>query len=89
MWKKAIQRRFYSFLSTKWGVGLCVVGALLTMSTAIRLLTVLVSQHEESCASVDFGHNIMERSYEKHMYFEPIDVVYVPSRNAIEIIDRV
>ena len=76
MWRKALQRRFYTFLSTRWGVGLCVIGLLFSMATTMQLLMRVLVNNDVTCANVDFAHNIMETSYERFLFFEPIDIVY-------------
>lgn len=77
MWKKVAQRKLYSFLSSRWSdvsIAISIITAVLVMVLA---MSHFFSEREQTCASIDFTDNIMERSYERDLYFEPIDIVYV------------
>eukprot|EP01028_Stygiella_incarcerata_P010817 TRINITY_DN581_c0_g2_i1.p1 TRINITY_DN581_c0_g2~~TRINITY_DN581_c0_g2_i1.p1 ORF type:complete len:1327 (-),score=320.26 TRINITY_DN581_c0_g2_i1:960-4940(-) len=84
--KKVIQKRVLSFLSTRWGVAVVVVGSFLALNLALLLLYALFVSEETKQSlptsicparcSHDFKDNIADFSFEYELCAPAIDVVF-------------
>ncbi|KAJ9469477.1 Exopolysaccharide phosphotransferase [Diplonema papillatum] len=76
---KAVQRRTFTLLSTRWGLGLLLLAGVLAMNSVLHvtdrlLYTSLVTPPATS--KRDFHMSVGGKSYEDYLCHEPIDVVY-------------
>lgn len=78
--RKAVQRRFLDFLSTKLGVAILVIGCFTMLSSALILFSPLgyISNTPwcKSCSTLALSENLAEKSLERRLCIEPFDVVY-------------
>jgi len=78
---KLLQFKFYSFLSSRWGMALCIVGAFVTFNTVFQLLTFMANQYDINYNSefnnhVVWNNNVGGISYQNILCSQPIDIVY-------------
>ncbi|KAF2077558.1 hypothetical protein CYY_001176 [Polysphondylium violaceum] len=78
---KLLQFKFYSFLSSRWGMALCIVGAFVTFNTVFQLLTFMANQYDynythEFNKQVAWNNNVGGVSYQNILCSQPIDIVY-------------
>ena len=75
---KLLQRHLYSFLSTRAGFGICLVGLLVTINSFVVLLSRGCSGFffAGHCTHTDWTNNLRGVSFEQRLAHEPIDVVY-------------
>ncbi|KAL6078212.1 N-acetylglucosamine-1-phosphate transferase subunits alpha and beta [Balamuthia mandrillaris] len=78
--RKLVQRKFLTFLSTRWGMAACVVGMLFLLNTTFSIVDHLLDNAAYSSPSSlffrDWGNNIVGRSFEDNLCAPEIDVVY-------------
>eukprot|EP01113_Clastostelium_recurvatum_P003511 TRINITY_DN1152_c0_g1_i5.p1 TRINITY_DN1152_c0_g1~~TRINITY_DN1152_c0_g1_i5.p1 ORF type:complete len:1635 (-),score=329.21 TRINITY_DN1152_c0_g1_i5:43-4947(-) len=80
--RKVFQLKFYSFLSSRWGMTCCVIGAFVSFNTIFQILSVIFLHQSDpsltlaSLGRIDYLDNIGHRSYEHVLCSTPIDIVY-------------
>eukprot|EP01133_Synstelium_polycarpum_P003476 gene3476-3966_t len=76
---KALQFKFYSFLSSRWGMAMCIIGAFISFNTVFQLVSIMGGVEYQSAgllAPRDFGDNVGGRNFQSVLCAEPIDIVY-------------
>eukprot|EP00698_Gefionella_okellyi_P022212 TRINITY_DN7324_c0_g1_i1.p1 TRINITY_DN7324_c0_g1~~TRINITY_DN7324_c0_g1_i1.p1 ORF type:complete len:1088 (+),score=214.86 TRINITY_DN7324_c0_g1_i1:124-3387(+) len=78
---KALQRRVFTLLTTKWGILILLLGALVTLNSTLGFLSALLNTLPwvRSCGSgckANFHDNVAGRSFEDDLCNVGIDLVY-------------
>jgi hypothetical protein len=55
--QKLLQLRLYTFLSSRWGVAVVVVGLLLCLNTVLQIAHVTLSGHYSELRCMQYGAN--------------------------------
>eukprot|EP01090_Pellita_catalonica_P003392 TRINITY_DN1305_c0_g1_i1.p1 TRINITY_DN1305_c0_g1~~TRINITY_DN1305_c0_g1_i1.p1 ORF type:complete len:1052 (-),score=178.20 TRINITY_DN1305_c0_g1_i1:110-3265(-) len=74
---KLLQKKLLTFLTTKWGLTLCIVGILLCLNTSVSIIKIsLLHDDENDLIERDWEDNIAGRSLAHIMMPPEIDAVY-------------
>lgn len=77
--RKLVQRRFLSFLASRWGMVVCLVGALFLLNTCVSLLHHFLAAAPPAAALLSVPAPLPDRSSSPahySAYGAPIDIVY-------------
>eukprot|EP00727_Mastigamoeba_balamuthi_P004638 m51a1_g14172 putative n-acetylglucosamine-1-phosphotransferase subunits alpha beta-like (770) ;mRNA; f:22617-25887 len=74
--RKVLQQRCYSFLSSRWGMTVLVIGAFVSLNTAFLSARLTFHTDLRVFPADEWADNIAGRSYRRHLCPPPIDVVY-------------
>ncbi|GAM23564.1 hypothetical protein SAMD00019534_067390 [Acytostelium subglobosum LB1] len=73
---KVFQFKFYSFLSSRWGMALCILGAFISFNTVFHLVSMYGVSTKTSHMINQMSDNVGGHNYQSILCAEPIDIVY-------------
>ncbi len=78
---KVLQKQLYTFLSSSWGVGVCIFCGFWLINVILYILWVIYEQVPIESVKYkfcdgDFVDNIAGKSFESRMCLPPVDIVY-------------